>query len=320
MATRDFKRRGVQLRLDARQKALQQALLVPWLQLEETASAYVESHIFVLWVRAIAEVTEDLPENVVSALESRCPGFLGEDLLQRKQYPRQQRFLWHSLEEWIAARTFAESKTHGWFDAVMYYAYKDLRTEKAWALWERTKGEWSRRSPSVWPTLEEWTSSVMATDSLTQPGTDKARAVEALQKVQAGRLRGAVAELLDWRAFALWIDSVSQPNRLLEDPALSEIRTRCPSLLSGSEGAPRWRESMFFRLVRLGEAAWRRAAQGEKWYSALHYHVTHHPRYHRLINYNQRCHDEWGRARPISYPSFPEWLRAADEYFLPLGR
>ena len=317
MARRDFQKLLGQLQLDTKQKALQQALLVPWRRIEETASAYVESHIFILWVRAIAEVKEDLPQIVVSTLESRCPGFLDEDLRDRKQRPRQQRILWHSLEEWIADRKFAGAKAQGWFDAVMYYAYKDLRTEKAWALWERTKDAWSLRPPSRWPTLTEWKSSVIATDSLAQPGTEKARAVEALPKVEAGRLGRAVDELLEWRGFALWIDSISQPNRFLEDAVLSEFRTRCPGFLAAFESTPLWEQPVFFRLVRFGEAAWCASARAEKWYSALRYHVTHHPRYHRLIHYNQRCHDEWGGIRPIVYPLFPEWLRAADEYVLP---
>lgn len=317
MARRDFQKLAVQLQLDTKQKALQQALRVPWRRLEETASAYVESHIFVLWVRAIAELKGEIPEIVVSALERRCPGFLDTDAHERKQRPRQQRFLWHSLEEWIAAREFVDPKTQGWFDAVMYYAYKDLRTEMAWTLWERTKDAWSRRPPSRWPTLEEWTSNVIATDTLTQRGTEKGRAVEALQKVEPGRLHRAVHELLEWRAFALWIDSIAQPNRLLEEPVLSELRTRCPRFLAAFDAAPRWVEPAFFRLVRLGEAAWCAAARAEKWYSALRYHVAHHPRYHRLTHYNQRCHEEWGRVRPVCYPSFPEWLRAADDYLVP---
>ena len=319
MARSDFQELAVQIQLDTKQKALQQALLVPWRRLEQTASAYVESHIFILWVRAIAEVKPELPEIVVSAIENRCPGFLDEDSRERKQHPRQQRFLWHSLEGWMGARKFADAKTQGWFDAMMYYAYKDLRTEKAWALWERTKDAWSRRPPSIWPTLDEWTSNVIATDCLTQPGTVKARAVEALQKVEAGRLRRAVGELLEWRAFALWIDSIAQVNRLLEEPILSELRTRCPAFLAYFKGAPLWQDSMFFRLVRCGEASWRSAARAEEWYSALHYQVTQHPRYHRIIHYNQRCHDEWGRVDPIRHPSFSEWLRAADEYTIRRG-
>ena len=316
MARRDFQKLVIQLQFDTKQKALQQALLVPWRQLEEAASAYVESHIFIMWVRAIAEVKPELPKIVVSALEGCCPGFLNEDSRERKQGPRQQRFLWHSLEEWMTARKFADAKTQGWFDAVMYYAYKDLRTEKAWALWERTNDAWSRRHPSMWPTLEEWTSNVIATDRITRSDNEKARAVEALQRVEAGRLGCAVADLLEWRAFALWIDAISHPNRLLEDEVLSELRTRCPGFLTAFEGAPLWQVPMFFRLVRFGDAVWRKAARAENWYSALQYHVSHHPRYHRVIHYNQRCHDEWGPLHPIRFPSFSEWLSAADEYTL----
>src|SRR5471030_906194 len=224
MARTDFQKLLVHLKLDTKHKALQQAVLVPWRRLEEAASAYVESHIFILWVRAIDEVREELPEVVTSALESRYPGFLDEHVRERKQRPREQRFLWPSLEEWIAVCTFADAKKQGWFEAVMYYAYKDLRTEKAWALWEHTKRASSCRPPSIWPTLEEWTSNVIATASLTQPGTETARAVEALQKVEVARLRRAVEELVEWRAFALWIDSISQPNRFLEDHILSELR------------------------------------------------------------------------------------------------
>jgi hypothetical protein len=70
----NFERLILLVRLDAKQKALQQGLLVPWPRLAESASAYAEWHIFILWVRAIAEVEEQLPDMVVAALDDRCPG------------------------------------------------------------------------------------------------------------------------------------------------------------------------------------------------------------------------------------------------------
>ena len=43
-------------------------------------------------------------------------------------------------EEWShRSHRFARARAEGWFDALMYYAYKDLRTEQAWTTWERTK-------------------------------------------------------------------------------------------------------------------------------------------------------------------------------------
>jgi hypothetical protein len=158
---------------------------------------------------------------------------------------------------------------------------------------------------------------VIATDSLAQAGTEKARAVEALSRVKPERLLRAVSEVLNARAFALWVGCVAQPERELREPAPSAIRSRYPRLFSKDSGQPVWTKSLFFRLVRTGEAKWRRLARDEEWYAALRYHVIHHPRYHRLAHYNQRCGVEWERSRPISYPSFDEWLGAADAYCLP---
>ncbi len=314
MAKRNFEKLVLQVRINSKQRALQQALMVPWRRLEEGASSYAEWHIFVLWIRTIAEFEEQLPDMVIAALRARCPGFLDDEIRQRQECPPERRFLWHSLEEWIAAHRFTEAKAEGWFDAVMYYAYNDLRTEKTWSLWERTKDAWNHNRPSRWPTLEDWTAQVIATDSLIQAGTEKARAVEALAKVDPERLRRAVSELLESRAFALWIACISRPEQVLDELALNELRRRCPDFLARSHAQPVWQESSFFRLVRLGEAKWRNAARAEKWYAALRYHLIHHPRYHRFVHYNQRCHDEWVRIRPISYPSLAEWLCAADAY------
>lgn len=317
MAKRDFEKLVFQVRLGSNQKALQHALLVPWRRLLEAASAYAEWHIFVLWVRAIAEFEGQLPDIVRVALGARCPGFLEEGVPRRQGYSHDQTFLWHSLEEWIALQDFAEAKRQGWFDAVMFYAYKDLRTEQAWSLWERTKEAWHRERPSRWPTFEEWTTKVIATHSLTQTGTEQAHAVEHLANVDAARLRSAVSELLDSRGFALWMACISDPEQPLAEVVLKELHRRCPDFPTASYPQVIWDRSLFFRLVRFGEAGWRATARAERWNAALRYHVVHHPRYHRLVHYLHRCHDEWLRVPPRSYPSFADWLCAADEYFVP---
>jgi hypothetical protein len=316
MAKRDFERLVFQVRLGSKQKALQQALMVPWPRLDEAASAYAEWHIFVLWVRAIAEFEGQLPEIVRAALGARCPGFLEDEIRQRKEHSQDQSFLWHSLEEWIAVHDFAEAKRQGWFDAVMFYAYKDLRTEQAWSLWGRTNEAWRRERPSRWPSFEEWTARVIATHSLAQTGSEKARAIQQLADVDPARLRSAVSELLESRAFALWLACVSQPKHVLGELALKELRHRCPDFPTPLLPEPFWDRSLFFRLIRFGEAKWRATARAERWYAALRYQIVHHPRYHRLVHYLHRCHDEWFRVPPRSYPSFADWLSAADEYFV----
>ncbi|MCX6633491.1 MAG: hypothetical protein NT090_00115 [Acidobacteria bacterium] len=312
MAKTEFANLVLNVRLDSKQRALKEAVLVPWRQLEESAVAYAEWHIFVLWVRVIAETEGRLPAIVRSALEARCPGFLECENPERRDIG----LLWKSLEEWVTANRFAEARAGGWFDAVMYYAYKDLRTEQAWSLWERTRAAWHDNRPARWPTLEEWTAEVLATRALAQTGTEKARAVEALARVEPERLRKAVSNLLESRAFALWVDCVSKPEQALDESVSTELRCRYPSLLSASCPDPLWLPSLFARLVRVGETDWSGVARAEGWYAALRYRVVHHPRYQRLIHYNQRCHDEWRRARPISWPSFADWLSVADAYFV----
>jgi hypothetical protein len=315
MAKGQFQQLVLQVGREAKRKALQQALLVPWRRLEESASAYADWHIFALWVRSIAEFQDPLPEMVLTALEARCPGLLDAEQRERQASPRQQRLLWHSLEDWIGVHQFAEAKAEGWFDAVMYYAYKDLRTEKAWTLWKRTKNARIPGRPAQWPAFGQWSTQVNATHDLTQSGTETARAVEALARVEPGRLHRAVTDLLEWRAFVFWVACRSLPERPLDQLAVNELRRRCPSFLAGSS-APLWHESSLFRLMRLGEAEWRTTARAEGWLSVLRYQVRHHPRYHRLVHYLRRCLDERHALPPRPYPAFADWLRAADAYFL----
>src|SRR5216683_1778045 len=187
MAKKDSANLVLNVRRDSKQRALQEALLVPWPLLAEGAAAFAEWHMFLLWVHAIAETADQLPEIVRSALNSRCSGFLEWHSRERKDHLP----LWKSLEEWVTANFFAKARAEGWFDALMYYAYKDLRTEQAWTSLERTKADWRETPPARWPTPEEWTAEVLATRSLANPGTEAARAVEALGRVEAERLREA---------------------------------------------------------------------------------------------------------------------------------
>ena len=310
MAKRDSANLVLNVRRDSKQRALSEALLVPWPQLAEGAAAFAEWHMIILWVRIITETTEQLPEIVRSVLQSRCPGFL--DSRSREQ--KDNLPIWKSLEEWVTAQCFARARADGWFDALMYYAYKDLRTEQAWTTWERTKADWRHTAPVGWPTLEQWTSEVLATRSLAHSGNAKCRAVHALGTVEPPRLKKAVTELLETRALVLWVDSVSKPGEPLDEAVTTELRKRCPGLLPAFGTGPLWTRSLFSHLLRFGESSWRRAARSEGWYAALRYVVVHHPRNQRLIHYNQRCHDEWSQSRPKSCPSFSEWLGAADAY------
>ena len=317
MPAKNFDKLAAQVRIVTKRTALQQSLSVPWRRLADTASLYIDWRILNLWVRAILELEPAIPDTVTSTLEACCPGFLYHERQQHGKRAQERRLLWQSLIEWIVMTRFAEPQAQGWFDAVRYYAYKDLRSEKAWTLWERTRENWRRRRPANYPTLEEWTASVQAISDLVDGPTEKGRAVEAAARVEAERLLGAVSDVVGSRAFALWLDCVSKQNGLLREPLLSSVHSRCPQFLPPDPHQPDQQVSILFKLIRSGEQDWRRTANTEGWYSALRYHVTYHPRYHRVIQYADQCRREWAKAEPAVYPRFEDWLQTADDYVRP---
>jgi hypothetical protein len=278
---------------------------------EESAEDYVEWHTFMLWVRTVVESTGQISEAVRSELRARCPGFVDANESTKHQP------IWKLLEDWIAAEVFAHAKAGGWFSAVLYYAHKDLRIEQAWTFRERAKAGWHGRSPGGWPTFDQWKRGVATTYELAHGGTERARAAAALEKVDRNRLESAVANLLEFRGLAFWVDCVSRTDQPVGATVLAEIEKRCPSAMDVAAAGLLWHEPVLWRLIRRFERESRETARREGWYAALRYYVANHPRYQRLAHYRQRCHDEWLSIRPISLPSFPQWLALADAYCVP---
>lgn len=307
MPRENLEGRAAQVRFDRKQRALDEALLVTWNQLATAANEYVEWHSFALWVRTVAEAAGGFPDVLRSELLDRCPGFIEHaDVLKRP--------IWNSLNEWIAAHRFDTAQKAGWFDALTYFAYKDLRVEQAWTLWERTKAAWQRRHPSRWPTWREWHAQVVGVTTLSQAGPQKARVLDAVSKVDADRLQSAVSHIIERRAFAFWVDCVSKVDQKLDSAVLGEVKSRYPGAAATEDIL--WNPGMFRRLIRQAESEFRDLARSEGWYPALRYNICNHPRYHRLLHFRQRCHDEWLTVRPISLPSFRTWLAAADAYVI----
>ncbi len=305
MARGNFESRVTAVRLDFKQKALGDALLVPWSQLEAAVEEYIDWHSFALWVRALSDAADELPEGLRSELRDRCPGFSGAIDTPRRP-------IWKALDDWIGENRFATAKRAGWFDALMHCAYADLRVEQAWTHWHRTKSAWETNRPAQWPTLAQWRAGIAALTSLDNESSLKARALAAAANVDALKLKAAVRHVIEQRAFVFWVDCVSQRDQRLDPGILTDVRQRCPGL--GNSGQLPWGRALFFRLIRDGESECRKRARAENWSAALRYRVAHHLRYQRLIHYRQHCHEDWLSVRPISLPPFREWLAAADAY------
>ena len=104
----------------------------------------------ILWVRAITETAGQLPADREVRVAFPLPRLSGVSEATRTRGSSS----WKSLQAWAADTCFAEAKTEGWFDAVMYYAYADLRVEQAWTTWKRLKADWRHARPGTWPTLK----------------------------------------------------------------------------------------------------------------------------------------------------------------------
>jgi hypothetical protein len=308
MARGNFDNLVLKVRLDRKQRALQQALLVPWRELAARTDEYVEWHTFVLWIRTIMDAGGNLEDGIRSELRVRCPAFLDSDQSAKHQP------IWKLLEEWLAANLFADANAGGWFDAIIYYAYRDVRVEQAWSLWERARAEWRLSRPTQWPTFDQWKVQIAATYTLAQSGTEKARVVAAMANIDRDRLQSAVNEIVERRAVVLWADCVSKLNKPLDPTVFAEIEKRCSAATDVIPAERLWQAPALSHLVRRVESEWREAARREGWYAALRYHVANHARYQRLLHYRQRCHDDWLRVGPISFPTFPAWLASADAY------
>ena len=165
------------------------------------------------------------------------------------------------------------------------------------------------RPPEQFPTLDQWMEAVESTTELFQEcAGETCPAAAALGKVHPERLHQAVEALLDARAFALWVASISE-SRKPPAGAISEAnRQRCPTL-SGTGN--------FFRLARCLDVEVRTTARREGWLSALRYQVIHHPRYHRLTHCCVHCQVERSRLAKRPVQEYSEWSRACDEYFVP---
>ena len=262
MARGNFDSLVLSVRLDRKDRALQNALLVPWRELAASADEYVQWHAFVLWVRTIIEAAGHAPAAIRSELGTRCPGFLD------RTDPAKHQPIWKLLEEWIASKHFARAQAGGWFDAMMYYAYKDVRIEQAWSLWERSKVDWSRTQPAQWPTFDQWKLQILGTYTLAQGIAEKARVVAAMENVDRERLGCAAADVVERRALVLWAECVSKPDQPLDPAVVAEIENRCPKTNTAVPVAWPWRAPTLARLIRQVESQWREVARQERWYSA----------------------------------------------------
>lgn len=305
------------VQIHARQRADDEARRIPWRRLLHARTQYVDWQEFYFWVRSIIESEKCIPSPLAKALDERCPGFLREEKDYLAQHPSAAPWIPQRLSAWIHERIFTEAQTGGWMNAIMFYAFRDPRYQRASAHWSACVAQWKRSKPAKYPSLEQWRRGAARCDEEAHllPEVREARACCKL--VKPVRLKRAVERYIEWEAFSYWVRSPLE-TRYLPPNVERELRRRCPGFLeshtakhlSDAEGCAQcWHRLMLWIADR-----YFRHARTKGWFDAILLHIRNHPRAIRTMEYWEHWDQEWRSGKTKPYPSFREWRRAADRY------
>jgi hypothetical protein len=219
------------------------------------------------------------------------------------------------LEDWIESHVFAEPKQQGWFNAIMFYAVRDPRYQRAEVCWSESVAQWKEAKPTRYPTFEEWRSRAEACDDAARLSPEIRKIRAQAKRVSRERLAAAVAEYIDWEAFAYWACPALESGKELPVVVEQELQIRCAGYqevrrVQAERGAGReWGQLMGWIVEHcLSEAS------GGGWLDAVLLEAQNHPRTIRTREYADHCEESWGAALPETYPSLKEWQIAVDSY------
>lgn len=150
------------------------------------------------------------------------------------------------------------------------------------------------------------------------------RAARQLLRVSAKRFQKTQQEYLEWQAFSLWVRAIIEAE--VRPPAwiLDILEKRCPGFLQPEEEHRKTHRQesgpLPLRLLEWIHNHLFSDAKREGWLDALIFYTVREPRSQRTWAYWQQCEDQWKKKRPRAYPSFKQWLRAAEKWRMPGNR
>jgi hypothetical protein len=275
---------------------------------------YIDWQEFQFWVRSILEVEDRIPEWLVKILGERCPGFVDSEGSVSERHA-QGKPLALRLEDWIEGHIFALSKEQGWLNAVTFYAMRDPRYQRAEVCWSESVAQWKKVKPARYPTFEEWKLRGETCDDTTNLTPEIRRMRKKAKLVSRDQLLAAVADYMDWEAFAYWARAALESGEDLPAMVAQELQVRCPGYLevrriqgdrcSGRE----WEQLMGWIVDHYFQAA-----TAEGWFAAVLLEAQNHPRAIRTKEYADHCDEIGGSCPSTEYPALVDWRNAADSY------
>jgi hypothetical protein len=284
----------------ASRRARQQLMQVPWDRFHKAYEEYIRWHAFVLWARAVVELKGSAPSWLEAILRKRCPGFAAE-----AAYSNKTELLGLQLLQWVHNRAFGFAKEEGWLDALVFYGFRDARSQGYWAYWERCDSEWKKRRPAAIPTFVQWRRSALSG--------------KLEGDVSCAAVAKAVEKYLDFEAFVYWLRPLFQaPTIQLPAHVTLELGQESPSLVefvSREISAAYGDKSRSWELLfNWGEDHVLSQAKKEGWLDCVLRQAGIHPRHVRLADYARL----WCRSRPENpaspHPPLREWRRNAESY------
>lgn len=301
----------------ARERAHDEARRIPWQRLFEARNQYVDWQEFYLWVRSILEVENRIPDWLVRILNDHVPGFL-ENEKQLTPNAAKGRPLPLLLEDWIDDHIFGFAKQEGWFNAIVFYAIRDPRYQRAEVCWSECVERWKKARPLHYPSFEEWKEMAAHCDETAHLVASERKARSSSKLVDPDRLTEAVSRYIDWEAFAYWARPALECCPQLPSEVVGELENRCPGFLddniraqehdsTGASGG--WQRLMLWIADH-----YFRDAKTEGWFDAILAQARSHPRAIRTMEYADHCDEISSSQMPEPYPSFENWRQDADGY------
>jgi hypothetical protein len=125
-------------------------------QLAEAVARYIDWEAFAYWARPALERLEQLPAEVASELEQRCPRFLAAYRYAQTSAPSGTLQPWPQLMRWIADHCFQQAKAEGWCDAILSAAQIHPRAIRTQEYCDHCDEIWSSGLPVPYPSFEDW--------------------------------------------------------------------------------------------------------------------------------------------------------------------
>lgn len=289
-------------------KMREQSLRVTWRELANACKQLVEWRSYALWVRAIIDAEQGLPQWLREHLDHRCPGFL-----ESRPRPANHNSIWLDLSGWVDDHFFPAARDGGWLDALHYYSGRCPQSERVWEQWTRAEAAWSNSRPPAYPSFEEWRQEALKT---CEPAHED-KATRLL--LPDDRFAALVDEYIEWEAFAFWVRAVVESAGEVPADLADVLQQRCPGFLDrvrggeGTRGAEHstwlWRELLAWIEANIfGEP--KAASCLDELRGAARTHV----RGERIAAYWADCSSRWRTRAPDPSPTFDEWLSMADDF------